>query len=397
LRLSLHRLKFAGLIAALSILVAACASAPPEQLEEARSTYQQAQQSNAAAYAPTELSQAKKALMRAEQAFQEEGDDEVTRTLAYIAHRRAKAAMAQGKVNYLVTAREAKQQELLTRSEQVREQYQDELIRQRQMTQMTEQQLEQQRAQLEQQRQRLQQQGMTEEQQRLRDRQYDQTIQRLEVEIERRQQAEKQLEQAMSRIEDIATVRQEDGRGQVITLDNSVLFEVGESELLPNARQRLKQVADVLQLQQDRTITIEGHTDAQGSDSLNQRLSRERAQSVKDFLVSRGVTANRIDTVGYGEDRPIAPNESPEGRAMNRRVEIVLPTAVGGGPDQQQNQQDQQDQQNQQDQQDQQQYEQDQQDQQRQEDIEPSERDMMEPAEPSQEDWGADEPLDEME
>ncbi|QDG49573.1 DUF4398 domain-containing protein [Persicimonas caeni] len=338
----LHRFKFAGLVAALSLMLGACATtSPPEQLVEARASYQKAQQSNAAKYAPTELAQAKKALLTAEKQFQETGDEEITRTLAYIAKRRSQEAMAQGKVNFLVTTRQAKQSELLARTESMREQYQRQLIRQRQMAQMNEQQLEQKRQELEQAREELEDQGMTAEQLRQREREYAAAISKLEVEIERRKKAEQQLQTAMNKLEDIAEVRQEDGRGQVITLDNSVLFEVGQSELLPNARQRLKQVADVLQMQEDRKIVIEGHTDAQGSDQLNQRLSRERAQSVKDFLVSRGVDASRVQTVGYGEDRPIATNRTVEGRAMNRRVEIVLPTAeaVGGGPDQQKQQQ----------------------------------------------------------
>ena len=349
MQLLLHRLKFVGLIAALSLLVGACATSPPKQLEKARTTYQEAQQSNAAKYAPTELAQARKALLRAEQAFEEEGDEDITRTLSYVALRRAQEAMAQGEVNYLVTTREAKQQELFTRTEQARQQYQRELVRQRQVAQMNQQQLEQKRQQLEQARQQLEQQDMTREEQLQREREYGAAIQKLEVEIQRRKQAEKQLEQARAKLEDVATVRQEDGRGQVITLDNSVLFEVGESELMPNARQRLKQVAEVLQMQQDRTITIEGHTDSQGTTSLNERLSEQRADAVKNFLVSRGIDSSRVRTVGYGEERPVASNQSPEGRAMNRRVEIVLPTdtAVGGGPEQQNKQQNQQNQQNQ--------------------------------------------------
>lgn len=343
---SLHRLMYAAMIAALSIALSACATTePPQQLVEARASYQQAQQSNAGKYAPTELAQAKKALLRAEQQFQAEGDEEVTRTLAYIAKRRAQAAMAQGKVNYLVTTRQAKQDELLARTETMREQYQRQLIRQRQMAQMSQQQLEQKRQQLERAQQELEEQGMTQEQIRQREREYAAAIQKLEVEIERRKKAEEQLETAMNKLQDIAEVRQEDGRGQVITLDNSVLFEVGKSELLPNARQRLKQVAEVLQMQEDRSIVIEGHTDSQGSNSLNERLSEQRAQSVKDYLVSRGVDSSRVRTVGFGEDRPIATNRTAEGRAMNRRVEIVLPTdtAVGGGPDQQDEQQEQDD------------------------------------------------------
>lgn len=380
---SLHRFTFVGMIAALSLALSACVTTePPQQLKEARASYHQAQQSNAAKYAPTELAQAKKALLRAEQEFQAEGDEEVTRTLAYIAKRRSQEAMAQGKVNFLVTTRQAKQSELLARTESMREQFQRQLVEQRQMARMTAQQLEQKREQLEQAQQDLEEQGMTQDQIAQREREYGMAIQKLEVEIERRKQAEQQLETAMNRLQDIAKVRQEDGRGQVITLDNSVLFEVGKSELLPNARQRLKQVAEVLQMQENRTIVIEGHTDSQGSNSLNERLSQQRAQSVKDYLVSRGVDSSRVRTVGFGEDRPIATNRTVEGRAMNRRVEIVLPTdtAVGGGPDQQQQQPQHQQPQNQQLQQDDQQMQQPQDDfqRQREEGIEMQEDERME-------------------
>lgn len=384
----LHRFKLVGLIAALSLLVGACATAPPKQLEKARATYQQAQQSNAAKYAPTELAQARKALVRAEQAFEEEGDEEITRTLSYIALRRAQEAMAQGKVNYLVTTREAKQQELFARTEQARQQFRSQLIRQRQVAQMNEQQLEQKREQLERARERLQEQDMTREEQMQREREYATAIQKLEVEIERRKRAEQELEQVRERLDEVATVRQEDGRGQVITLDNSVLFEVGKSELLPNARQRLKQVADVLQMQEDRTITIEGHTDSQGSNSLNERLSEKRAESVKDYLVSRGIDSSRVRTVGFGEERPIASNDSPEGRAMNRRVEIVLPTdtAVGGGPDKQKQQQNEEKQRMQQEEEQRMQQDQQPQQQPEEEPQQPAEDEWLEPAEQPEED-----------
>lgn len=76
-------------------------------------------------------------------------------------------------------------------------------------------------------------------------------------------------------------------------------------------------------------IVVEGHTDSQGSDSSNQALSERRAQAVVSFLVSRGVSAEQIRAQGLGESRPIADNNSPEGRANNRRVEIVIQPVEG--------------------------------------------------------------------
>jgi outer membrane protein OmpA-like peptidoglycan-associated protein len=71
-------------------------------------------------------------------------------------------------------------------------------------------------------------------------------------------------------------------------------------------------------------LSVEGHTDSTGKDSYNMNLSRERAQSVKDYLVNQQIMAARISTKGYGETRPIATNDSANGRAQNRRVEIQI-------------------------------------------------------------------------
>ena len=71
-------------------------------------------------------------------------------------------------------------------------------------------------------------------------------------------------------------------------------------------------------------MVVEGHTDSQGADAMNQELSQKRAESVRTYLVSRGIAADRITAQGFGPSRPIADNTSPEGRANNRRVEIVV-------------------------------------------------------------------------
>ena len=71
-------------------------------------------------------------------------------------------------------------------------------------------------------------------------------------------------------------------------------------------------------------FTVEGHTDSVGSNSLNQKLSEERANSVRDFLINEGIDASRLEAVGYGEERPIATNNTRAGRTQNRRVEINL-------------------------------------------------------------------------
>lgn len=111
----------------------------------------------------------------------------------------------------------------------------------------------------------------------------------------------------------------------VITLSGSVLFASAKSDLLPAAELKLNEVADVLTQQDpDSRIVIEGHTDSQGKADRNQVLSQQRAESVRAYLVSRGIAADRVTATGYGPTRPVADNKSAEGRANNRRVEIVI-------------------------------------------------------------------------
>jgi outer membrane protein OmpA-like peptidoglycan-associated protein len=116
----------------------------------------------------------------------------------------------------------------------------------------------------------------------------------------------------------------EEARGLVITLNGSVLFATGESTLLPIAKDRLHEVALALIDNSGSKIVVEGHTDAIGSQSRNEELSRRRAEAVRDYLVAEGIEVHRITAIGVGPNRPIADNKTPEGRANNRRVEIVV-------------------------------------------------------------------------
>ncbi len=118
----------------------------------------------------------------------------------------------------------------------------------------------------------------------------------------------------------------------VITLNGEVLFETNRAVLRPEARERLSAVADALRASPDQLAIVAGYTDSRGSDSRNQTLSRSRAQAVTDFLLEAGVRPDRLRTEGRGEESPIASNDSAEGRANNRRVEIILrPLAAPSG------------------------------------------------------------------
>ena len=123
------------------------------------------------------------------------------------------------------------------------------------------------------------------------------------------------------------TARSE-SRGQVMTLAGDA-FASGGASLLPEARANLQRVVDFVQKDPSRSVLIEGHTDGSGSANANQVLSQRRAEAVRNALVEEGVDASRLSAAGVGEDRPVADNASDEGRAKNRRVEIIVLGAGG--------------------------------------------------------------------
>jgi len=152
----------------------------------------------------------------------------------------------------------------------------------------------------------------------------EKTQEQLAREKAAREAAEKAVALALADLNRLAAVKQET-RGMVITLSGGVLFASNESTLLPAAVLKLNEVADALiKGNPDSNMTIEGHTDSQGQRQYNMDLGQKRADAVKAQLVARGVAADRIKSVGVGPDRPIADNKSAEGRANNRRVEIIV-------------------------------------------------------------------------
>jgi outer membrane protein OmpA-like peptidoglycan-associated protein len=232
-------------------------------------------------------------LVLAEKTYDEEGDSSNARDRAYVAKRKAELAEVQaGLVASHVRSQLAEQ-----RIEQAR-------LRQQQATQQD---LSTTRAQL------------ASEKQLLASQQAE-----LENERQRRLEAERKAEQAMAQLASIATVKQE-SRGTVITLSGAVIFASGKSELLPSARAKLNQVATALkESDPGARFVVEGHTDSRGSLALNEDLSKRRAEAVRQYLISRGVPEGRITAEGRGPNNPVADNETAEGRANNRRVEIIV-------------------------------------------------------------------------
>lgn len=313
------------LIAAL--LMVGCATAPDE-LVTARSTYANAEQSTATQYAPTELKEAWEALTAAEEAFKKLGNDERSTTLAYVAIRKAELAVVVADTFASKQDKETKDQQLLAKNKEARNSLAARLDEKSDMAAMTNRQLQDERAKLRDAEAKLEKGELTKEElaaERLR---IADLTARLDAEREARVKLEADLAKTRAELEKVASIKEEPNR-MIITLNGSVLFETDKSAVRDAATHRLDQVAQVLTAERGATITVMGYTDSQGSDAHNQTLSESRANSVRNYLVTRGIAADRISAKGLGEANPVAPNTTETGRANNRRVEIVVDRDLG--------------------------------------------------------------------
>jgi outer membrane protein OmpA-like peptidoglycan-associated protein len=116
----------------------------------------------------------------------------------------------------------------------------------------------------------------------------------------------------------------DNGQAILVNLPDGVTFDVGSATLNPTFRTTLDKVAESLIQYPNSLVDVYGHTDSTGSDAFNQTLSENRARTVMNYLMSRGVPAARLKSQGFGETMPVASNDTPEGRAKNRRVEIKI-------------------------------------------------------------------------
>lgn len=338
-------------------VVAGCATSTPRELLDARYAYQRASSGPAAEYSPDALAEARDALNDANRSFERERDSERTRTLAYVALRKAQIAESRARAVVAEQERQQAEQQLAMAQSSESERMRQELDKARSElaeAQRMRAEAEQRQAQLSQQQQEAAQQQAAQQkaeqarreeearQSQLNEAQarMDQLNAQLEQERQARLQAEQRAAQAEAEAraqaqvaQDLRNIRQlkvtEEPRGLVLTLSGSVLFRSGSADLLPAAKRRLNEVAEALKKTQN-ALTIEGHTDSQGPEELNEELSYNRAEAVRDYLAERGVDSSRIRTEGRGESEPIASNKSAEGRANNRRVEIVIERGIGG-------------------------------------------------------------------
>ena len=133
---------------------------------------------------------------------------------------------------------------------------------------------------------------------------------------------EQALRQAVAGVEGASVARQ--ANTVALTFRSDVLFDVDSATLKAGAYDEMTRVSRVLQQYPQTNVRIAGHTDSTGSETYNQQLSERRAQAVMNALISYGVSAGRMTTIGYGESQPIADNSTQAGRQLNRRVEITL-------------------------------------------------------------------------
>ncbi|MEO8553013.1 MAG: OmpA family protein [Kofleriaceae bacterium] len=278
---------------ALPLLLVACgAHMPPSELVDARTAYDHAAKTESTSLVPAELHVARESLDVAERKFADDPDSADVRDTAYIAMRKAQRAEALGTAAAATDAKSTAERERVRTQSTIIENQQGQLAN-------AQDQISREKANLAQQKQ------LTEQ------------------ERQARVAAEKKAADAMDALSKSLAVKA-DTRGTVITLSGGVVFATGQAAILPGAQTQLNQVADALKTQAEHHFTVEGHTDNQGTDAINNDLSNRRANAVRDYLVVRGVASEAITAQGFGSTRPVADNKSPEGRAMNRRVEIVV-------------------------------------------------------------------------
>ena len=310
-------------------LLSACTAAPKKDLalERVRGELDDLKShSELAGYAPLALGEAERALRKAELAT---GDDLYRSYLVYMADRRIQIART-------MAEREQYDQTL------------DELENQRSTMLIKASQLEADQARMEAERARLLVATTTEDAQRAREEKESaqqkqaESDRAAELSAEEADQARRLAESRASEAEyarreaDLASQQitsltrqlenlqlRETESGVVVTLGD-VLFASGQAQLVEGGRSSLEEVVDLLQTEPDKKIRVEGHTDSRGDAEANLELSEKRAQAVREALISLGVAADRVTALGMGEDFPIASNEDEDGRAQNRRVDVIL-------------------------------------------------------------------------
>lgn len=313
------RARSVGVGAVLALLVVACASAKPsQQLLDARSVISRASSGPASEFAPKDLLAARQLLDQSEKSA--DGSAEEIH-FAYLADREGRRAEARGTKLHDEDRKKETELEFAALQESGRLSAESRLDKSRK--------------------------DLAEIEVRLKDRDADVVAlgrrkEELLVERERlsgnltnseealaasekaRVASDARAAAALASLSSLANVREE-GNETIITLSGQVLFATGNATLLPIAKDSLGRVAQALgEVSSDRRVIVKGHTDSQGGNASNQRLSEERANAVMRYLTGAGIDAKRLSAVGVGEEEPVTTNDTAEGRANNRRVELVI-------------------------------------------------------------------------
>jgi len=279
------------------LALAACSTTPLPNayLDNAHRTYDQASSNgDVDRYASGELARARNALAQADNAWTAKRDQEETSHLAYLAQQDAQIAMniaakraADARVETASAERERLRADIRTRQAQDAERNAQSAQRQAQSAQAQAQfaQTQAQDAQA-----------------------------RAALEASRANRLQNELTTLQAKPTD---------HGIVVILQD-VLFDVGHASLREGAQSRIDQLAAVLKNHPERRVLVQGYTDSTGTAALNMALSRARAEAVRLALIQRGVSSDRVDAHGYGEERPVATNATQSGRTQNRRVEVVF-------------------------------------------------------------------------
>lgn len=295
----------------LALAFGCAATGPTPELIDARRAYDEARQSEAANYSPDKLLSAKQALEKAESAHADDAGSFEERSLAYIAQRKAQYAAVYGLYEKDRRDQTEAQQAYRDKQDSLRKSAVQQATDAQKSLAATWDNLSNARKEIAAQQTQIQ-----------------KSRAELDAEKAARTKAEQSAAAAMASLSKIAQVKEEQ-RGVVITLDGQVLFVTAKAELLPIAKDRLNEVAKSLkELDDDKLVSIEGFTDSRGSDDTNMKLSQDRANAVRDYLTSQGVKAEKLRAIGRGEANPVASNETAEGRANNRRVEIVIQSSA---------------------------------------------------------------------
>jgi outer membrane protein OmpA-like peptidoglycan-associated protein len=306
-------MKLTQLLCPLTLMVAfgCAATGPSPELIDARRAYDSARQSEAATYSPDKLLTAKQALERAEAAHADDAGSFEEKSLAYVAQRKAQYATVYGMYEKDRRDQAEAQQAYRDKQDSLRRNAVQQATEAQRSLAATWDNLSSARKEIAAQQTQIQ-----------------KSQAELDAEKQARAKAEQSAAAAMASLSKIAQVKEEQ-RGVVITLDGQVLFVTGKAELLPIARDRLNEVAKSLkELDDDKLVSIEGFTDSRGADDTNMKLSQDRANAVRDYLASQGVRPQKLRAIGRGEASPVASNDTPEGRANNRRVEIIIQSSA---------------------------------------------------------------------